>query len=184
MPIATTQDRVVTVQPPGRPAERHTFDSAESATRRSAFINEAMLWIGTPFVDCMDVRGPRGGVDCAMLLTRASVDAGLLPPFDPRPYSPRHMQHSSEERFLGWIRDRLGAVEVDEPRVGDVLVWQFGRCFCHGAVLWNGTEVVHAYAADGMCTTTGVDAPLLTHIGVNGLGRFPRPRKAFSLWGG
>lgn len=179
----TVRDATVLVRPSGRPAEEYRFATAEAAEKRATFVREALSWVGTPFIDCADVKGPNGGVDCAMMLTRAAVDSGLLPPFDPRPYNPRHMMNSSEERFIGWVRDRLGAAEVEEPRLGDLLVYQFGRCFCHGAVLVNGQDVVHAYKAEGFCNMTRRDTPLLTHIGIN---RFtvPRPVKYFSLFGG
>lgn len=183
--IVTVSGDVLVMQPSGRPAEQHRFSTAESAERRARFISEGLSWIGTPFVDCADIKGPKGGTDCAMMLVRSAVDPGLLPPFDPRPYSPRHMLHSGEEKFLGWMTDRLGAVEVprEKARVGDVLVYQFGRSFCHGAILISSTEVVHAYKGYGFCTTTRLVEPLLTHIGVNGLGVYNRPVKAFTLWG-
>lgn len=181
--IVTVAGPVVTVERSGRPAERHSFETAEAAERRARFVSEALTWVGTPFVDCCDVKGPRGGVDCAMMLTRSAVDTGLIEPFDPRPYQPRHMMNSDEQLFLSWVVDRFGAREVPAPRLGDLLIWQFGRCFCHGGVLANSLEVVHAYAGEGMCDLTLVDTPLLTHYPLHG-GKVPRPVRYFDLWGG
>jgi len=177
----TTDGKSVVVRPPGRPIETHEFSTAEVAERRVRFMREGLSWVGTPFVDCADVKGPNGGVDCGMLLVRSGIDTGLVEPFDPRPYSPRHMLSSSEEKFIGWL-ERLGAKETDRPRVGDVLVWQFGRCFCHGGILLSDREIVHAYVADGMCSVSPLRTDLLMYIGVGHV-RVPRPVKYFELWG-
>lgn len=162
--------------------ERHRFGSADEAKARAAFITEALSWLGTPFLDCADIKGPNGGVDCAMLLVRASVDTGRFAPFDPRPYAPRHMlRKGAEEKFVGIIAGDLGAKEVTKPRVGDVALWQFGWCFCHGGVLINAGEVLHAYAAAGAVVISELTEPLLTHIPLNGH-LVPRPVRYFDLW--
>lgn len=179
----TTHDQTVSVRRPDGHVEQHSFATAESAEKRATFVREALTWVGTPFVDCADVKGPRGGVDCAMMLVRSTVDTGLLRPFEPRPYSPRHMLHSDEQKFLEWVKDRLGAVEVGAARFGDLHIWQFGRCFCHGGVRLADNAVVHAFNAEGFCNVTRIDTPLLTHIGVNRL-TIPRPVKFFDLFGG
>lgn len=161
--------------------ERHVFGSAKEAKGRAAFINEALTWIGTPFVNCGDVKGPNGCVDCAMLLVRSAVDTGLIPPFDPRPYSPAWMQHRSEEKFLD-ILTQLGAKEVETPQVGDVPVWQVARTFAHGAILINSEEVVHAYASQRRVVTSRLDEPLLTHHPLRGA-VLKRAVRYFDLWG-
>jgi len=173
----------VIVFPTGRSAETHIFGSEEEAEARLRFVSEGLTWVGTPFADCADVKGPRGAVDCAMLLVRCSVDTGLLPPFDPRPYRPRHMLHRTEQKFLGWVQDKLGGMEVDAPRLGDVIVWQFGKVFSHGAILINATEVVHAYGTARMCLVSRRDEDLLKHMSL-GHQNFPRPVKYFDIWKG
>jgi len=161
--------------------ERHSYATTAEAEGRAAFINEALSWVGTPFVDCADIKGPMGAVDCAMLLVRSAVDTGRIPPFDPRPYSPRWLLHRNEEKFVDWIL-QLGAHEVDEPRVGDIVLWQFGRTFSHGAVLVNADEVVHAYGAAGQVIVSRRDEPLLTFLPVT-FGNLPRPVRYFDIWG-
>jgi cell wall-associated NlpC family hydrolase len=158
--------------------ERHKFASAAEAAARTRFVAEALTWIGTPFRDCADVKG--GAVDCAMLMVRSAVDTGLIPPFDPRPYSPRWMLHRSEEKFLAIVRDRLGAKETDTPRFGDVHLYQFGRCYSHGGIRINAHEIVHAYGAAGCCLVSRIDEPLLNFIG-HGDANVPRPVKYFDI---
>lgn len=161
--------------------EDHTFDTETEAQAREEFINEALTWIGTPFRDCADIKGPKGAVDCAMLLARCAIDTGLLEPFDPRPYPPRWHLHRDEERFIGWIADKLGGKEVAAPRVGDIVVWRFGRTFSHGAVFIGCGEVAHAYYGAGMVLVSRMDESLLANIGL-GSGTVPRPVKFFDLW--
>lgn len=114
----------------------------ESA-QRAAVVAEARSWIGTPYHSCAAVRG--AGVDCGMLLVRVFVDAGLVAPFDPRPYPADWHLHRSEERYLGFVFDRAG--EVARPQPGDVMVLRFGRCYSHGGIVTNADPltIVHAY---------------------------------------
>ena len=161
--------------------ERHAFGSVREARARAAFVNEALTWVGTPFRDCADKKGPQGAVDCAMLLTRSAVDAGLLAPFDPRPYSPRWHLHRSEEKFINWIVGHFGAREVESPRIGDVAVWYFGRCFSHGGILINSEEVVHAYYAESITLVSRRDTPMLASIPVFGSST-PRPVRYSDFW--
>ncbi len=182
--MARAEGREIVVRGPGAVAEeRHAFASAEEAAARAAFVGEALSWVGTPFLDCADVKGRNGGVDCAMLLVRSAVDTGRFAPFDPRPYAPRWHLHRSEEKFVGWIAGTLGAAEVARPRVGDVVLWRFGRCFSHGAVLVNSAEVCHAYYASGRVLVTKLHEPLLDFIS-DGRLSIPRPARFFDLWEG
>ncbi|HEX4079592.1 MAG TPA: hypothetical protein VHX61_12055 [Rhizomicrobium sp.] len=166
-----------------------------SDLQRAAFIAEAKTWLGTPFRDQADVKG--GGVDCAMLLVRAAVDTGLVPPFDPRPYPPQWHLHRNEERFLA-IVSQLGTEKPNPAglpaealaQAGDVIVYQVARCFAHGGIIvetprsrceagaHQGTHVLHAYYKTG-------------HVAISPLheielARLPsgqrRPFKLFDLW--
>ena len=165
--------------PAGR--ESHVFASEAEASGRQAFVEEALSWIGTPFVDCGDTKGPNGAVDCAMLMRRCAIDTGLLPPFDPRPYPPRWHIHRDSERFIDWLTEKLGATEIEAPRVGDIAVWQFGRTFSHGGILMNDMEVVHAYYLYRKVVITRRDEPTLSHISEHSNLR-PRPVRYFDLW--
>ncbi len=110
-------------------------------TTRERVIEEAMGWLRTPYHHQGRVKG--AGVDCATLLCEVYEAAGLIPHIDPRPYPPDWHLHRSDERYLSWVKD-FGH-EVDSPKMGDVVVWKFGRCFSHGAIIINDTEIIHAY---------------------------------------
>jgi len=176
----TLHDNLLTVTR-GRKQEVHEFSSSKEAQGRLAIIQEAFSWIGTPFVDCGDIKGKDGAIDCAMLLKRCYVDAGRLPDFDPRPYPPRWHVHKDQELFLDWIK-KLGGVEIDKPRLADIVVFQFGRCYSHGAILVNNLEVVHAYAAANCCLLSRLDEPVLGYKSTANQ-ELPRPVKYFNVWG-
>lgn len=162
-------------------AETCTFSTAVEAAGRAAFMAEALTWIGTPFVNHADIKGPGGAVDCAMFMTRCAVDTGIVPAFDPRPYPPQWHMHRDRELFVEFLTGRLGARETEQPRPGDIAVWYFGRTYSHGGIILNSAEVVHAWFATRMVTRTRRDEPMLVDMPVLGAVR-PRPVRYFDLW--
>jgi hypothetical protein len=82
-----------------------------------------------------------------MLLVRVYCDLGLVPPFDPRPYTRDWMLHRNEEKYLGYLLARASLVE--KPGPGDVILFRIGRCFAHGGIVTKTEPLsfVHAFAA-------------------------------------
>jgi NlpC/P60 family putative phage cell wall peptidase len=141
------------------------------AQQRAAVIAEARSWIGTPWRHGAAVKGE--AVDCAMLLVSVFTAAGIIEPFDPRPYPRTWFLHQNEERFLGWL-EKLGAREIapDLAQPGDVLVYRYGRCFSHGAVLVARQLIVHAFVRNRTTVLTETfDGDLVA-----------RPCRAFDVW--
>jgi cell wall-associated NlpC family hydrolase len=149
--------------------------SDREAAQRTAVIAEAKTWLRTPFRDCADVKG--AGVDCAMLLVRCFVDTGVVPPLDPRPYSPQWLLHRDEEKFLDII-SKLGAEVLRPPVPGDVIVYRVGRCFAHGAIVIDAAHVIHAYKQEEQVAISPMHDIRLSQLND---GR-PRPRKIFDCW--
>lgn len=110
---------------------------------RAAVVASARSWIGTPYHHMADIKGV--GCDCAMLLVRVYCDLGLVEPFDPRPYVRDWHLHCGEERYLGLLLAR--AREVESPLPGDVILFQYGRCFSHGGIVTrpDPMTIVHAF---------------------------------------
>lgn len=117
--------------------------SPNEICQRAAVVAEARGWIGTPYHAQGDIK--RVGVDCGMLLVRVFVDTGLCEKFDPRPYADDWYLHRSEEKYLGFVFDR--AKEVNNPGIGDVMVFRFGRCYSHGGIItgFRPLTIVHAF---------------------------------------
>lgn len=160
--------------------EVHEFATAAEADARGRVFEEAMTWIGTPFRNCADIKGPGGGIDCAMLLVRSFVGAGWVAPFDPRPYPPDWFMHRSEEKFLEWIEEKFGGRRIEDHRIGDVMIWHYGRCFSHAGIVINRTEVVHAFAVAGLCLISRMREEPLDLLPV--ASGWKRPRLTFDVW--
>jgi cell wall-associated NlpC family hydrolase len=132
-------------------------------------VTEAAAWIGTPFHHAARVKGPAGGVDCAMLLAEVYVAAGvreapIAAPF----YTPDFFLHSREERFLGEVLTY--AAEVAEPLPADVALFKLGHVFAHGAIVVDWPVIIHAqYGARVMRDDASLSARL----------RPPRPVRFF-----
>jgi cell wall-associated NlpC family hydrolase len=92
-----------------------------------------------------------------MLLVRVYVDTGVVPPFDPRPYSPQWHLHRDDERYLGFLLER--GIEVAEPQPGDIVVWKIGRSFAHGGIVVGWPFVVHAYQSEGRVVESDISLP-------------------------
>lgn len=112
---------------------------------RADIVKEAYEWVGTPYLHCGLVKGPQGGTDCAMLQVGIFRDfAKLLPAtYDPRPYPMQWHLHRGEERFLNDVA-KYGH-QVTEPQVGDLALFQFGRCVSHSGIIVAPGIMVHAY---------------------------------------
>jgi len=109
---------------------------------RQNVVREAMSWQNTPYHHQGAIKGV--GVDCAMLLVEVYKACGLIPAdMDPRPYSTNWHVHRNDELYLGGV-ERY-AVRVYAPLPGDIALFQFGRCISHGAIVLDGTLVLHAY---------------------------------------
>jgi NlpC/P60 family putative phage cell wall peptidase len=161
--------------------------SDEESRQRAAVVAEARTWLGTPYHHEARLKGI--GVDCAQLLAgifSAPSVALIAPPQIPH-YPPDWHLHRDAERYLGIILAH--AREFDPPAAGplpgDVVLWKFGRCFSHGAIVLAWPTVIHAYVGKGCVLDDVGTAPWLSFIGENGEDNGkPRPRRFFSYWPG
>ena len=128
-------------------------------TTRADIVAAATAWIGTPYHHAADVLGV--GVDCAMLPVRVFCGLGLVPLFDPRPYSHDWMLHRSEERYLGWVE--RWAERVENPQIGDLVLFRFGRCVSHGGSVCEHGYMIHAHLPAGCVTRTEI-APYASRL--------------------
>jgi cell wall-associated NlpC family hydrolase len=146
--------------------------TATEAEQRAAVVAEAKTWVGTPWHHQADVKG--AGVDCAMILVRVFVDTGVVPAFDPRPYSRTWFMHRGEEKFMDIVR-QCGAHEIEgPPKPGDLALWKIGRLFAHGSIVVEWPMVIHAFAQARMVVIQDV-----TQLQID---TKKNPVKFFSKW--
>jgi cell wall-associated NlpC family hydrolase len=117
----------------------------DQTIERAAVVAEAMTWHRTPYHHHGRVKGV--GVDCAMLLAEVFEACGLVSRVEPGAYPVQWHLHRSEERFVGWLAQYAQPLpEGQAPQPGDVALFQFGRCFSHGALLVEPDLALHAYS--------------------------------------
>lgn len=115
---------------------------ATEAEQRAAVVAEALSWQGTKYHHMARLKGV--GVDCAGLPMEVYEAAGVTKHVDPGPYSPDWYMHQDEERYLGWVRKYAREITREELKAGDFVIWKFGRCFSHGAVVIDPPTIIHA----------------------------------------
>lgn len=119
---------------------------------RKCVVEEAKTWVGTPYHHYAGVKGV--GTDCAFIMIKVFAHCGLIKDFIPPLYPIDWANHKTEEMYLGFVRDY--AVEVTEPKEGDIVLYKFGRCISHaGIYIGNGT-IIHALIGVGV-TYSGIE---------------------------
>lgn len=116
-------------------------------SQRCAVVAEAQSWLGTPYHHMAKIK--KAGVDCGQLLVAVYTECGLVEPFETGDYPADWMLHRDEERYLGWVKKF--AVETDDPKPGDIVVWKFGRCISHGGIVVKWPTIIHAYMPEKLC---------------------------------
>ena len=130
---------------------------SQEMKERAAVVQEALSWAGTPYHHRARVKG--AGVDCGQLLAAVYENAGVVPPIHPGAYPPDWHLHRSEERYLAHVQEH--AHQVEAPGPGDIVLFRFGRCISHGAVVVAWPRIVHAYVGMGVVEDDAETNPIL-----------------------
>lgn len=122
---------------------------------RASIVAEAESWRGTPYHHQGRVKG--AGVDCALLLAEVyhAVMPDLVPHIEPGYYPPDWHMHRSAELYQRWVEKF--ATRIDGPPMpGDVVLYQWGRCYAHGAIVLDWpNRVMHAIFGTGVTYAEG-----------------------------
>jgi len=139
---------------------------------RAKIIAVARSWIGTPFHNLASKKGV--GVDCAHFLREVYVEAGVIEPFEIKPYTPQFMLHSDDPKFESYVV-RFGE-EIAETAVkpGDVVLYKIGRSFCHGAIIVEWPRaIIHAFKSYGRVVESGARESDLLRLKVKFFSKWP-----------
>lgn len=93
------------------------------------------------------------GVDCSYLLVAAFVDSGVMRQdrLQIEDYSNEWHLHHSEEKYLKYVKQIADEVDIDGPlQIGDILLYQYGRCISHGAIYIGNGMVIHSFVDLGV----------------------------------
>jgi cell wall-associated NlpC family hydrolase len=134
----------------------------EEAVGRLKVINAALEFNGTPYQHMGTSKG--GGVDCATLLTEAFAAGGAIEPTKLDFYPRNFHLHQSEELYLGRIERWATKVPRETYLPADIVLFRFGRCISHSAIVLAYPVVIHAWAKGGHVQLDEMDnAPLSAH---------------------
>ena len=123
----------------------------------------ARLWLGTPYHHMGRIKG--AGVDCAMFPLEVYREAGMIGEIEVPYYPHDWMLHRSEEVYLGIVqrhaREILPAVGSWKPEAGDLVLYHFGRCWSHGAIVLEWPLIIHAVVQHGVILSNGENEGIL-----------------------
>ncbi len=126
---------------------------------RERIVAEATSWLGTPYHHMGRVKG--AGVDCLQILIAVYSAVGLMPAIEPGYYPGDWMLHRDEERYLsGALQHAQPLPEGAAPQPGDVVLYRFGRCFSHSAIVLDAQRYLHAYIHQGVVLADPAQPPL------------------------
>ncbi len=154
------------------------------AEQRRLAVEEALTWIKTPYLSGQMVKG--AGCDCLTLLAGTFINAKLVEPFVVPRYSADWFYNQSEETYLNGLLDYCVEQPEDyKPLPGDALLWKFGKCYSHGALVVEWPIIIHAYVGR-TCGRDNIDRSIYLQAmkrkyGLKHEGLQPRPMKVFTL---
>jgi cell wall-associated NlpC family hydrolase len=155
--------------------------AAQEEAERARVVAVARSFLRTPYHHAGRLKG--AGVDCLTLLAETFCEAGLVPHIALPHYPHDWHLHREAERYLNGLLRYTREIE-GPPQPGDVVLWKFGRCYSHAAIVVEWPLVIHAFVNQGCVLEDAEKAARLARVGENGpeQGR-PRPRRYFSYWG-
>ena len=115
--------------------------------QRATVVAEAVTWLGTPYHHMGRVKG--SGTDCLMLLAGVYEAAGVIPHVDVTFYPPDWHMHRSTERYVEGLMQYAREIG-SPPQSGDAVLFKFGRCFAHGAIVVEWPSLIHAWHNAGV----------------------------------
>ena len=121
--------------------------------KRGEIVSEALTWVGTPYHHMGKVKG--AGVDCGQILISVYSSVGLIEDYETDYYPFDWALHRSEEKYLENIMRY--AQPTNNPKVGDIAVYKFGRCVSHSGIIINEREIVHAWLKAKQVTISRMD---------------------------
>ncbi len=122
------------------------------SNQRQAIITEALTWLGTPYHSHARVKG--AGVDCGLFIAEVFEHCGVIPHVDPGYYSPEWMLHHSEELYQQWVEKFFVKRAGRPPLPGDIIIYKFGLCRSHGAIVIDYPKIIHSYIHRGVIIDT------------------------------
>jgi cell wall-associated NlpC family hydrolase len=131
--------------------------------QRAELVKEAWSWVGTPYVGWSCVK--QVGCDCGQLLFGIFRECGYVSKDTklPKDYSLQAAQHTTSTEYIDFVRTYMSELtSPDDLKIGDVICFQIGKGFAHGAILVEKPfKVIHALAGLGVRAADALKHPSL-----------------------
>jgi NlpC/P60 family putative phage cell wall peptidase len=124
------------------PVATERIERPQPAFTGRDIVEQAKLWLGTPFRHGAGVKGQ--GVDCGHFVLRVLQAVGGVPPDRaPGAYPPGWYLHRGDARFQPWLAEFC--VPVDVPAPGDLVFFRVGRArLAHAGIVVAWPLILHA----------------------------------------
>lgn len=111
-------------------------------------INEAKSWKNTKWMHGVALKGY--GVDCVQFIVALAKTFGWLPEgYKTLKYNRDFALHNSDSILLEEIENYCVKVE-DDFRIGDILIFNFGKCGNHAGIYIGDERMIHAHIKRGV----------------------------------
>lgn len=147
----------------------------QEARERAAVCKEARTWVRTPYHHMGRVKG--SGVDCATILAEVYPAAGVVLEKVQIDYYPLDWNLNRDaERYMGYITKYMHEITEPDVKMGDVVLFKWGRTFAHGVIVLDPgwPSVIHADITIGRVVYAEADK--------GRLGQADRDKRYFSPW--
>ncbi len=153
------------------------MENENETEQRNRLVAIAHTWLGTPYQHCG--RFKNVACDCVTLLVGIYEEAGLIPKVE-IPYYPHDWHlHRNEEMYMGGLLKHAHEITTP-PKPGDIILWNFGRCYSHGAIVVEFPLIIHAYLNRNVMLENIDNAYWLKYMNDD---KTLRKTKVFSFWG-
>lgn len=127
--------------------------------QRAMVVAEALTWENTPYHSNARLKGI--GVDCGQIIAGVYENCGLVDKVETGWYPSDWHLHRSEERYMQWLDKYCVRLPKSvPPKLGDIALFRYGRCYSHGAILVAENTLLHAYLGRGVIISRYDEEPL------------------------
>ncbi len=119
---------------------------------RGDVVKEARSWIGTPYKHYTSRKGL--GVDCGLFVMQVYANLGLITYKMPEVYPEDWAYHRpTGEMFEDIVKSYCDPIPKEKAHFGDIILYWFGKCMSHSAIVVNNTFIIHADKPAGVVET-------------------------------